>query len=34
VFGLGDKAGLRQSRSCSDFSSRRAGRMGSGAPAR
>jgi hypothetical protein len=34
VFGLGDKAGLRQSRSCCDFSSRRAGRIGSGAPAR
>jgi len=34
VFGLGDKAGLRQSRPCSDFSSRRAGRMASGAPAR
>jgi hypothetical protein len=34
VFGLGEKAGLRQSRSGSDCSSRRAGRMGSGAPAR
>src|ERR1700731_2162098 len=34
MFGLGDKAGLRQSRSCSDFSSGRAGRIGSGAPAR
>ena len=29
VFGLGEKAGSRQSRSCSDFSSRCAGWMGS-----